>query len=120
VNGGMDDVSICGPTTVVELDQGKITSAVLDTRWIGIEPCPMEELAGGTAPENAAALEGILSGEIKGAKREMAVANAAAAFVVAELAREMNHGIAMAREQLDSGAALAKLRALQNYKGENA
>src|SRR3954469_3716456 len=119
-NGAMDDVSICGPTTVVELDQGKITSAVLDTRWIGIEPCPMEELAGGTASENAAALEGILSGEIKGAKREMAVANAAAAFVVAELAREMNHGIAMAREQLDSGAALAKLRALQNYKGENA
>ncbi|MFL6514645.1 MAG: anthranilate phosphoribosyltransferase [Chthoniobacterales bacterium] len=116
-NAGMDDVSICGPTTVVELDQGKITSAVLDTRWIGIEPCPMEDLAGGTVQENAAALEGILSGEVKGAKREMAVANAAAAFVVAELAREMNHGIAMAREQLDSGAALAKLRALQDYKG---
>ena len=50
----------------------------------------------------------------------MAVANAAAGFVVAGLAREMNHGIAMAREQLESGAALTKLRALQSYRAANA
>lgn len=115
-NGGMDDISICGPTTVVELDGDKITSAVLDTRWIGIAPCPLEELAGGDAKENAAALVGILSGELKGPKREMAVANAAGGFVVAGLAREMNHGIAMAREQIDSGKALEKLRALQSFQ----
>jgi len=60
-------------------------------------------------------LEGILSGEIKGAKREMAVANAAGGFVVSGLVRDMNGGIARAREQIDSGRALAKLRALQNY-----
>lgn len=117
VNGGMDDISICGPTTVVELDQGKITSAVLDTRWIGIEPCPIEELEGGNAEQNAAALEGILSGTLKGPKREMAIANAAGAFVVSGLAREMNHGIAMAREQIENGKALAKLRALQEFRG---
>ena len=117
-NGGMDDISISGPTTIVELDGGKITSAVLDTRWIGLQPATVEELAGGSAAENAAVLEGILSGEVKGAKREMAVANAAGGFVVAGLAREMNHGITMAREQLDSGKALEKLRALQGFKAE--
>jgi anthranilate phosphoribosyltransferase len=115
INGGMDDISICGPTTVVELENGKVTSAVLDTRWIGINPCPVEELAGGNAKENAAVLEGILSGEVKGPKREMAVANAAGGFVVAGLAREMNHGIALAREQIDNGKALKKLRALQEF-----
>ena len=115
-DGGMDDISISGPTTVVELDHARVTSAVLDTRWIGIEPASVEELAGGSAAENAAVLEGILSGEIKGAKREMAVANAAGAFVVAGLAREMNHGIALAREQIASGKALVKLRALQGFK----
>jgi anthranilate phosphoribosyltransferase len=120
VNGGMDDISICGPTTVVELDEARITSAVLDTRWIGIEPCPLEELAGGTAKENAAVLTGILSGELKGPKREMAIANAAGGFVVAGLAREMNHGIAMAREHIDNGKALAKLRALQSFKASEA
>jgi anthranilate phosphoribosyltransferase len=115
-SGGMDDVSICGPTSVVELDDNKITSAVLDTRWIGIQPCRIEELAGGSTEENASILEGILSGKLQGPKREMAVANAAAGFVVAGLAREMNHGIALAREHLDNGKALAKLRALQEFK----
>jgi anthranilate phosphoribosyltransferase len=43
----------------------------------------------------------------------MAVANAAAGFVVAGLASNLNHGIEFAREQLDNGRALEKLRALQ-------
>jgi anthranilate phosphoribosyltransferase len=111
---GMDDISICGPTTVAELQDGKITSAVLDTQWLGLKRCPLDELHGGNAQENARALEGVLSGEIKGAKREMAVANAAGGFVVAGLVRDMNTGIALAREQIDSGRALAKLRAVQN------
>jgi anthranilate phosphoribosyltransferase len=115
----MDDISICGPTTVAELDNGKITSAVLDTQWLGLNRCPLDELRGGGPQENAATLQGILSGEIKGAKREMALANAAGGFVVAELARDMNEGIALAREQIDSGRALAKLRALQNYAASN-
>jgi anthranilate phosphoribosyltransferase len=112
--GGMDDVSICGATIIDELNQEKIASFVLDTQWLGLSRCSIEELRGGDIKENAAVLEGVLSGEIKGPKREMAVANAAAGFVVAELARDMNEGIARAREQIDSGRALAKLRALQN------
>jgi anthranilate phosphoribosyltransferase len=113
---GIDDISICGATTIAELQDGKITSAVLDTQWLGVPRGQIEELLGGTASENAAALEGVLSGKITGAKREMAVANAGGGFVVAGLARDMNGGIALAREQIDSGRALEKLRALQSYK----
>ncbi len=111
---GMDDVSICGATVIDELNRDKTSSFVLDTQWLGLSRCSVEELRGGDAKENAAILEGVLSGEIKGPKREMAVANAAAGFVVAELSRDMNEGIALAREQIDSGRALAKLRALQS------
>jgi anthranilate phosphoribosyltransferase len=113
---GMDDISICGPTTMADVDRTRFTSAVLDTEWLGVPRFQLSELAGGNAQENAATLEGILSGEITGAKREMAVVNAAAGFVVAELTRDMSQGIALAREQIDNGAALAKLRALQNYR----
>jgi len=113
---GIDDISICGATTIAELQDGKITSAILDTQWLGVGRCPIEELLCGSPAQNAAALEGILSGEVKGAKREMAIANAGGGFVVAGLAREMNAGIALAREQIDSGRALEKLRALQSYK----
>jgi anthranilate phosphoribosyltransferase len=112
---GMDDISICGATAMSELNEGKVTSALLDTQWLGIRRCPLEELHGGTAKENAVILEGILSGEIKDAKRDMTIANAAGGFVVAGLASELNSGMALAREQLDSGRALQKLRALQAY-----
>jgi anthranilate phosphoribosyltransferase len=117
---GMDDISICGATTIAELDNGKISSAILDTQWLGLKRGRVEELQGGTPKENAAILKGVLSGEIKGAKREMAVANAAAGFVVAGLVADMNEGIGRAREQIDSGRALSKLHALQNYGANRA
>ncbi len=112
---GMDDISICGPTTMAELSEGKVTSAILDTQWLGVRRCPFEELRGGNAKENAAILEGILSGEIKDAKRDMTIANAAAGFVVAGLADQLHGGMNLAREQLESGRALQKLRDLQSY-----
>jgi anthranilate phosphoribosyltransferase len=115
---GMDDISICGATAMSELNEGKVTSALLDTQWLGIKRCPTEELRGGTVKENAAILEGILSGEIKGAKRDLTIANAAGGFVVAGLASELNAGMALAREQLDSGRALEKLRVLQAYSAK--
>ena len=79
----MDDISICGPTTMAELDEGKISSAIVDTQWLGVGRCPLDELRGGDSAENAGILEGILSGEIKGAKRDLTIANAAGGFVVA-------------------------------------
>ena len=112
---GMDDISICGPTTITELRDEKVTSAVLDAQWLGIDRGTADELLGGDRQQNAAILEGILAGKITGARRNLAVINAAGGFVVAGLARDLNDGIALAREQIDSGRALAKLRALQSY-----
>jgi anthranilate phosphoribosyltransferase len=43
---GMDDVSICGPTTIAELHNDKITSAVLDAHWLGIARSTLAELHG--------------------------------------------------------------------------
>jgi anthranilate phosphoribosyltransferase len=111
----MDDVSTIGPTVVAEVNSGKITSAVLDTRWLGIPQATLPELTGGNAKTNAETITQILAGTETGPKRDLVIANAAAGFVVAGLAGEMNAGIAMAREQIASGRALEKLKALQNY-----
>jgi anthranilate phosphoribosyltransferase len=45
----------------------------------------------------------------------MTLVNAAGGFVVAGLAKDLKEGIELAREEIDSGRALEKLRALQNY-----
>jgi len=112
---GMDDISTSGVTTLAELVQGKVVSGLIDPRWLNIPAASLDELRGGEAAENAGYLEGILSGEIQGAKRDMTLVNAAGGFVVAGLSRDMNEGIALAREQIDSGRALEKLRALQQF-----
>lgn len=112
---GMDDISTGGPTTLAKLQHGKVTSGLIDPRWLNVPASTLEELAGGDAEENAKILEGILSGSVKGAKRDLAVVNAAAGFIVAGMAVDMADGIAMAREQIDSGRALQKLRALQSF-----
>src|SRR5205814_900219 len=104
-----------GPTTVAEVNEGKITSAVLDARWLGIPEATLPELLGGDAKANAQTITQILAGVEQGPKRDLVIVNAAAGFVVAGLAVDMNAGIAMAREQIASGRALEKLKALQNY-----
>lgn len=112
---GMDDISTSGVTMLAELLQGKVISGLIDPRWLNIPAASLDELRGGDATENAGYLEGILSGEIQGAKRDLTLVNAAGGFVVAGLSRDMNEGIARAREQIDSGRALEKLRALQQF-----
>ena len=112
---GMDDISISGATTVAELADGKVSSAILDVSWLGIPRAAVGELQGGDARENAATIDGILSGKISGAKRDMTIVNAAGGFVVAGLARDLKEGIDLAREEIDSGRAFEKLRALQNF-----
>lgn len=116
---GIDDISTSGPTTVADLTRTRITSAVLDAQWLGIVRGTSPELEGGDHESNATTLEGILAGTIQGAKRDLAVVNAAAGFVVAGLVRDMSDGVGLAREQIDSGQALAKLRALQNFSAHS-
>jgi anthranilate phosphoribosyltransferase len=117
---GMDDISISGATTVAELNDGKVSSAILDVSWLGIPRASVSELRGGDAKQNAETIEGILSGKISGAKRDMTIANAAGGFVVAGQAKDLKGGIELAREELDSGRALEKLRALQSYRPNTA
>ncbi|MBA2622365.1 MAG: anthranilate phosphoribosyltransferase [Chthoniobacterales bacterium] len=115
---GMDNISTGGATTLAELNEGRVTSAVLDCRWLGITAGSLAEVRGATAAENAKTLTGILSGDVTGAKRDLALVNAGGAFVVAGLAQDLGDGISLAREQIDSGRALQKLRAFQDYSAK--
>jgi anthranilate phosphoribosyltransferase len=112
---GMDDISTSGVTTFAELANGKVTTGLIDPRWLNIPNAPLDELRGGDAIENAGYVEGILSGKIQGAKRDLTLVNAAGGFVVAGLCNDMGQGLARARAEIDSGRALEKLRALQQF-----
>lgn len=112
---GIDDFSISGPTTVAEVADNAVQSRVLDAESFGIPRRPIAELVGDVAEANSATLLAILSSELHGPKRDLVLVNSAAGFVVAGIAPDMPEGIERARAEIDSGRALAKLRALQNF-----
>jgi len=110
---GMDEIALHDATTVAEIDGDEITEYTLTPADLGLERAPIEAVAGGTPRENADDLEGILTGDVTGPKRDLILANAGAAIYVAGLADSLEEGVDVARDAIDSGAAKAKLDALR-------
>lgn len=111
---GMDELSTLGVNDVCQLVDGKLCETRIDPKDLGFGKAALEDLVGGDATENALTLEGVLAGTIKGAKRDIAVLNAAAGFVITGISADLAAGKALAEELLDRGAAHAKLRAMQD------
>ena len=86
----------------------------LDPTEFGFSLCKPEDLKGGDPQENAAITLAILKGDDKGAKRQIAVLNSAAAIVTSGKAKNMQDGVKLAEESIDSGKALGKLEDLKS------
>lgn len=112
---GVDELSTIGPTFGRRVSRDGIEVFTIAPEQFEFRRAEIAELRGSDKIENAQILLGILDGSIRGAKRDVVLLNAAAGFVVANLAKDLPDGIAIAGEQLDSGRALAKLRELQNF-----
>jgi anthranilate phosphoribosyltransferase len=115
--GGLDEVSVCGPTSGYWLADGVIGRFRFDPAELGWAWADPDELLGGGPEDNAAIVRGILDGSIVGAKRRAVLLNAAAALAVAGKADHIADAVPLAEEAIDSGAALAKLEALITYTG---
>ncbi|MCD6306830.1 MAG: anthranilate phosphoribosyltransferase [Deltaproteobacteria bacterium] len=109
--GTYDEISICGTTTVSHLKEGAVETFEMTPEEFGFKRAAPESIRGGSAGENAQIIRRILEGE-KGAKRDMVLINAAAAFVAAGLDNDFMTGIERAKESIDSGRAGEKLDSL--------
>jgi anthranilate phosphoribosyltransferase len=108
---GLDELTTTGPSTVVELRDGEVTTWDLDPRDLGVPRADREDLVGGDAHLNADLARRVLAGEA-GAHRDIITLNAGAGLVVAGLAEDLPAGMEAARAALDSGAAVAALQRL--------
>ena len=105
---GMDEISISAPTKAVYYDGMRMRDMEIRPDAYGMVGSK-EDLVGGDAKENAKITRGILSGEIKGAKRDAVLLNAAAALFVDGKVASIKEGIEMAKELIDSGKAVKHL-----------
>ena len=105
---GLDEITTSGPTYVAALEKGKVRTFEIKPEDIGLKTVKPEALRGGDADTNAAALKGVLDNK-DSAYRDVAMMNAAAALVVAQAAKDLKDGAALARKALESGAAKQRL-----------
>lgn len=108
---GLDEISTTGPTRVSSLIDGEVTSFEISPADAGLSPSSLEELRGGDAEANAAAMRAVFEGK-PSAYRDIVLLNAGASLVVADAAKSLTDGVTMAQAVVDNGAAAAKVDAL--------
>jgi anthranilate phosphoribosyltransferase len=111
---GLDEISISGRTKITQLKEDKINTYYVQPEDFGIKRARLQDLRGGTRKENAHIFKDILEGA-KGPKREIVLANAAACLVAAGVAKDLEHGIRIAADSIDSGRAKKKLELLIDF-----
>ncbi|HEV7784327.1 MAG TPA: anthranilate phosphoribosyltransferase, partial [Thermoanaerobaculia bacterium] len=89
----------------------------LEPERFGLRRAGLEELAGGTPEENAAAVHRVFAGEDTGALFDVTALNAGAALYVGGVATTLEEGVEKARATLASGAAAEKLEELRSFAG---
>ncbi|MFL6205669.1 MAG: anthranilate phosphoribosyltransferase [Acidimicrobiales bacterium] len=105
---GLDELTTTGPSTVVELHDGEVSTWDVDPEALGLRRADREDLVGGDATINADLARRVLAGE-HGPHRDIVSLNAGAGLLVAGVADDLPGGIEAAREAIDAGAAVAAL-----------
>ena len=108
---GLDELTTTGPSRVFELKAGSVTEYELEPQELGVRRSTLDDLRGGTPPENAELLRNVLDGE-RGPRRDVVLLNAAAAALAAGRAQTWAEAIPIVTESLDSGRAKQSLARL--------
>ncbi|MBQ7989630.1 MAG: anthranilate phosphoribosyltransferase [Oscillospiraceae bacterium] len=120
-NDKLDEISLSSSTTVCEYRDSWYRTYEITPEQFGFNRCEKSDLEGGTPEENAEITRGILSGRLRGFKRNAAALNAGAAIYIGGKADSLADGIKLAEEIIDSGRAIdtmEKVVALSNTVGE--
>ena len=105
---GLDELTTTGVTRVAVLEGKHVTMQDISPEDAGLKRAKLAALKGGTADENARAILQLFDGA-KNAFRDIVLLNAGAALVVADKAKTISEGVALAAESIDKGKAARAL-----------
>ena len=118
--GGLDEISLLGPTVVAEVKNGSVRKFEVTPEELGVARAAMEAIRGGEPAENAELISGILNGKVVGPAKDIVVVNAGAALVAGGRAGSLAEGARMAEKSVESGAAREKLEEMRKFSGGKA
>lgn len=105
---GLDELSTTGPSFVASIKNGDLRSFEVTPEEAGLKRASLADIKGADPAYNAERLKALLAGQ-HDAYRDIVLYNAAAAFIVADRVTDLKDGVALAAQQIDSGAAKATL-----------
>lgn len=111
---GLDEITTTDKTFVTEVAGRVIKDYEIVPEDFGFKRASLNELLGGSIEENVKIAQDVLAGK-SGSQREIVLFNAGCAIYAADKTDTIVKGIKLARESIDSGAALKKLELLKEY-----
>lgn len=110
-DGGLDEMTLSGDTTVWEVAGGKVSNWTLSVADTGLPVTPIKAIAGGDKAANAATMRALLSGE-GGPVRDYVLLNSAGVLLVGDLVTNIRDGVQLAAQTIDSGAAKDRMESM--------
>lgn len=118
--GNIDEITITGPTLVADYKDGKVATYSISPEDAGLARASLEAIKGGeTAELSALQLREVLEGK-PGPCLDIVLLNAGAALMAAGKAADLKGGVELARQSVESGAALAKMNDLVAFSAKEA
>jgi anthranilate phosphoribosyltransferase len=99
---GLDELSTIGDNTVYHIENGLISTEIINATDYGLARASLDDLRGGTPQENAITIQSILKGD-PGPFRDITLLNAGYALWIAQATTSLSEGIDLARHSIDSG-----------------
>lgn len=108
---GLDEISVAGPSLVVECKSGEIAEYTVQPQDFGMSTHPTDTLHAGSPAESLALIRAAFGRENEAASDVVAL-NAGAAIYASGVALSLADGVAMAQDAIASGMAAERLREL--------
>jgi anthranilate phosphoribosyltransferase len=106
---GLDEFSLGAPSTVAQVDSGKVTEYRVDPIEMGLRPTPYQQLQARDLDHAVELVKTVLSGENRGPERDIVLLNAAAAIYAADGADSLESALEVAAQSIDFGTAMQTL-----------
>ena len=110
-DGGLDEMTLSGDTSVWEVAGGKVSNWTLSVADTGLPVTPIDAVRGGDRAANAKTMRALLDG-VGGPVRDYVLLNSAGVLLVGDLVSNIRDGVQMAAQTIDSGAAKDRMESM--------
>ena len=114
---GIDEIAPVGINYITEVNNGNIESYALTNEDFNLPRCDIEDILSGNLEENLKIATRILTNKGNGAKFNTILMNAALALKSVNKSTDLQECVSIAKNSLESGSALEKLKSLIEVSG---